>query len=78
MTQTTGARFEILSDADRKTIVNYGILNAEERGGIAKPATFIVDKEGRIRFVYVGKDGGDRPEDSLILAEVEKLARTPR
>src|SRR5215813_1664596 len=72
MGQTTGAKFQILSDADKKTIIAYGILNAEEHGGIAKPSTFIVDRDGRIRYLYVGKDGGDRPEDSVILEEVIK------
>lgn len=73
MSQTTGAKFQILSDADKKTIIAYGILNAEEHGGIAKPSTFIIDKEGKIRFLYVGKDGGDRPDDSLVLEEVKKV-----
>jgi peroxiredoxin Q/BCP len=74
MAQTTGARFQILSDADKKTIVSYGILNSEEHGGIAKPSTFIIDKDGRIRYLYVGKDGGDRPPDETILEEAKKVS----
>ena len=73
MGQTTNAKFQILSDADKKTIISYGILNAEEHGGIAKPSTFIVDRDGRIRFLYVGKDAGDRPEDALVLEELKKV-----
>jgi peroxiredoxin len=74
MAQTTGAKFQILSDAEKKTIAAYGIVNAEEHGGIAKPATFLIDKEGKIRFLYVGKTGADRPDDALVLDEVKKVA----
>jgi peroxiredoxin len=75
MAQTTGAKFQILSDAEKKAINAYGIVNAEEHGGIAKPATFLIDKDGKIRFLYVGKTGADRPDDALTLSEVEKLTK---
>jgi len=74
MSLTTGAKYQILSDGDRKVIRAYGVLNAKERDGIAHPAVFIIDKEGRIRFLYVGKDPGDRPEDQTIIDEVKKLS----
>jgi peroxiredoxin len=73
MAQTTGAKFQILSDADKKTITEYGIVNAAEHGGIAHPSVFILDKEGRIRYMYVGKDAGDRPPDETIIVEVKKV-----
>jgi peroxiredoxin len=76
MGQTTGAKFQILSDADKKTVTAYGILNAQEHGGIAKPSTFIVDRNGAIRFLYVGRDAGDRPEDSRVLEEVKKIVES--
>jgi peroxiredoxin len=74
MAQTTGARFQILSDADKKTIAAYGIVNAAERDGIAHPSVFIVDKEGKIRYLHVGKDASDRPPDETILEELRKLS----
>jgi peroxiredoxin len=74
MGQTTGAKFQILSDSDKKVIMSYGILNAEEHGGIAHPSIFIVDKAGRIRFLHVGKDPQDRPPDEVILEEIKKAA----
>jgi peroxiredoxin len=76
MSLTTGAKFQILSDSDRKVIQSYGVLNAKEHNGIAHPAVFIIDKEGRIRFLYVSKDPGDRPEDQAIIEEVKKLSAT--
>jgi peroxiredoxin Q/BCP len=74
MGQTTGAKFQILSDSDKKVITTYGILNAEEHGGIAHPSIFLVDKTGRIRFLHVGKDPQDRPSDEAILEEIKKVA----
>ena len=74
MAQTTGAKFQILSDSEKKTIAEYGIVNPAEHGGIAHPSVFIVDKEGRIRYMYVGKDAQDRPPDETIILEVKKLA----
>ena len=74
MGQTTGARFQILSDSDKKIITSYGILNAQEHGGIAHPSIFILDKSGRIRFLHVGKDPQDRPSDEAILEEIKKVA----
>ena len=74
MGQTTGARFEILSDADRKVITSYGVLNPAEHGGIAHPAILIVDRDGKIKYLHVGKDPMDRPPDEKIIEEVKKLA----
>ena len=73
MAQTTGAKFQILSDAEKKTITEYGIVNAAEHGGIAHPSIFILDKEGRIRYMHVGKDAQDRPPDETILDELKKV-----
>lgn len=74
MSMATGAKFQILSDSDHKVIETYGILNAAEHGGIAKPATFLVGKDGRVRYAYVGKDAGDRPPDDVLIQEIRKLA----
>ena len=73
MAQTTGAKFQILSDADKKTITEYGIVNAAEHGGIAHPSIFVLDKEGRIRYMHVGKDAQDRPPDETIVEELKKV-----
>jgi peroxiredoxin len=73
MAQTTGAKFQILSDVEKKTITEYGIVNAAEHGGIAHPSIFILDKEGRIRYMHVGKDASDRPPDETIIVEVKKV-----
>ena len=76
MSMTAGAKYQILSDSEKKVIKSYGVLNAKERDGIAHPSVFIVDKEGLIRYMYVGKDPGDRPEDQAIIDEIKKLSAT--
>ncbi len=73
MGQTTGAKFQLLSDTDHKVIETYGVLNPNEHGGIAHPSVFIVDKEGHIRFLYVGKNPTDRPPDEEIITELKKV-----
>lgn len=74
MAQTTGAKFQILSDSEKTTINDYGIVNAAEHDGIAHPSIFILDKEGKIRYMHVGKDPQDRPSDETIVVEVKKVS----
>ena len=74
MGQTTGAKYQVLSDSDRSVIKLYGVLNAKEHDGIAHPSTFIIDKTGRIQYLYVGKDPQDRPSDDVLVAEIKKAA----
>lgn len=73
MSQTTGAKYQLLSDTDHKTIESYGVFNPNEHGGIARPATFIVGKDGIIKFVYVGKEPTDRPTNDAIVQEIKKI-----
>lgn len=45
--------FALLSDSNRATIIEWGVLNAAEKGGIAIPATFLIDRERKVRFAKV-------------------------
>ena len=65
-----GISYPLLSDTHRETVKQYGIwwpdLNANYR------ATYVVDKQGKVRFVErYGK--GELPQPDKILAEVKKL-----
>ena len=42
--------FPLLSDSNRATIIEWGVLNAAEKGGIAIPATFLIDRERKVRL----------------------------
>jgi len=45
--------FALLSDSSRATIIEWGVLNANEKGGIAIPATFLIDRERKVRLAKV-------------------------
>ena len=64
--------FQILSDPDHKTIDSYGVYDAA--GKIAIPASFVLDRNLTVRWVYIGKDNTDRLTNDAILAEVNKPA----
>jgi peroxiredoxin len=45
--------FPILSDSERRLVQEWGIYNPNEKGGIAKPAVFILAPDRTVRFVSV-------------------------
>ena len=50
-------KFPLLSDWKRKAVKDYGIYN--EESGYASRATFVVDKEGKIQHVELGRTAID-------------------
>jgi len=61
--------FPFLLDEDRTVTKAYGIYHwlAHDAINIARPATFIVDRKGMLRFVYVSSDQKDRTDVGLLL-----------
>ena len=49
--------FPLLSDWKRQTTKDYGLYN--EESGYAARATFVIDKDGQIQHVEVGKTAID-------------------
>jgi peroxiredoxin len=45
-----GIKFPLLCDTGRVAVKAYGLLNTGEKGGIAFPACFVIDRERRVRF----------------------------
>jgi peroxiredoxin len=45
--------FRILCDTERRIVRDWGIYNAGEKGGIAKPAVFIIDPSHVVRYAAV-------------------------
>jgi peroxiredoxin len=45
--------FPILSDSQRRVVPEWGIYNPDEKGGIAKPAVFILAPDRTVRFASV-------------------------
>jgi peroxiredoxin len=61
--------FPILLDEDLAVVRQLDI----ERD-LARPATYIIDKQGSLRFAYVGETQSDRPSVNAVLNELDKLA----
>ena len=68
--------FPLLLDEDRAVTKAYGIYHrlAHDAINIARPATFVVDRKGILRFVYVSSDQKDRADISVVLQQL-RLAR---
>ncbi len=45
--------FPILCDAERRVIREWDIYNSRERGGIAKPAVFVVERDRTVRYASI-------------------------
>lgn len=45
--------FPILCDTERRVVQDWGIYNSAEKGGIAKPAVFIIDSSHVVRYAAV-------------------------
>ncbi len=45
-----GLSFPLLCDTSREVVRAFGVYNAKEKGGIAYPATFVLDRDRTVRF----------------------------
>jgi len=45
--------FPILCDTERNVVREWGVYNSVEKGGIAKPAVFIIDSSRIVRYAAV-------------------------
>jgi peroxiredoxin len=70
------APFPFLLDEDRAVTKAYGVHNplALDAIHIAKPATFVVDRGGFVRFIYVGANQLDRAPIEQLLEAVRGCA----
>ena len=48
--QELGIKFPLLCDTSREVVKKYGLLNTGEKGGIALPASFVIDRDRVVRF----------------------------
>jgi peroxiredoxin len=60
--------FPLLLDVELKAVDRLGI-----RDNLAKPATYILDKQGQLRFAYVGSTLADRPSPTAILSQLDRI-----
>ena len=64
--------FPMLEDKNHKVIDRYGILNPEGKGW-PHPATYVIDKQGVVRWKFVEVDYTKRPTNEQILRELRKV-----
>ena len=65
--------FLVLVDADRSVIRRYGVyvrINYES-WNMARPSTVLVDGEGIVRFIFVGRNQRDWPTHETVFAALD-------
>jgi peroxiredoxin len=73
MIGNSGATFPVLyTSKSEKVPSDYGVYALHD-DGVAAPSVFIIDKNGKIAYEYVGKDITDRPDTGTILEELKRL-----
>jgi peroxiredoxin len=50
LAEQLGLPFTLLCDPAREVVRRFGVFNAKEKGGIAYPATFVLDRDRVVRF----------------------------
>jgi peroxiredoxin len=67
--------FPFLLDEDRSVTKSYGLYHAlgHDVFRIAHPATLIVDRSGRVRYIYRGDNQTDRAPFEEILDALRKI-----
>ena len=73
--ERNGIMFPLLVDKDRSVIKSYGVYHwlSFEAYNIARPATFIIDKQGIIRFMYIGSHQFDMVDQIEILDRLQSI-----
>jgi peroxiredoxin len=67
--------FSLLADEAGEVIRRYDVW--DEEGQISRPATFVIDEGGAVRYKFVGEDFADRPGDQPIY-DALKVSRKER
>jgi peroxiredoxin len=64
--------FDLLSDPEGTVIKQYDVW--DEEGKIARPALFVVDREGIVTNHLISRDFADRPDDELLFEALHAVA----
>ena len=74
--EKSGITFPLLVDKTRSVIKSYGVYHwlSLEAYNIARPATFIIDKTGIIRYMYIGSHQFDLVKQTEILECLKGIA----
>jgi methyl-accepting chemotaxis protein len=75
--EETGLPFNILIDESRDVLKAYGVWHAVglTAWNIARPAVFLVDRGGAIRYSFVAERQDEFPTHAEIMEAIEGLER---
>ncbi len=78
--EDAGLPFNILVDDSRAVIKAYGVWHriGLDAWDISRPALFLVDRAGIIRYLYVASRQHEFAGHEEILAAIQSVAGTPR
>jgi peroxiredoxin len=67
--------FPLLSDFNKETIQAYGVFNPDMIGlkGIAKRSTFVIDKDGVVRYSEILEDARNEPNYDKVFEALSQL-----
>ena len=75
--EADGLEYPVLSDTSLEAVRAFGVVHAGgnplDGGDLARPATFILDRAGRVAWRDLTENWRIRPRPSDLLAELERL-----
>jgi peroxiredoxin len=74
--EETGLPFNILVDESRAVLKAYGVWHAVgiDAWNIARPALFLIDRTGAIRYSFVADRQDEFPEHAAITQAIESMS----
>lgn len=74
--EETGLPFDILIDESREVVKKYGVWHrfGLDAWNIARPALFLIDRRGSIRYSFIAENQREFPAHDEIVRELDKLA----
>jgi methyl-accepting chemotaxis protein len=72
--EDTGLPFNILIDESRDVLRAYGVWHRVgiDAWNIARPAVFLIDRDGAIRYSFVARHQREFPSHDAILREIDR------
>lgn len=73
--EETGLPYDILIDETREVAKSYGVWHAWglDAYNIARPAVFLIDHSGVIRYSFIGKRQDQYPSQEEITSQIDRL-----
>ena len=73
--EETGLPFNVLIDESREVVKAYGVWHriGVDAWNIARPAVFLIDQTGTVRYSFIGERQEDFPSHEEILHELDQL-----